>query len=1400
MTDTYYSQYIKVNKDFDPVFKWDANNKEDLFMDFYPHQTFIEMIKKVAESFEHQKKSVWVSGSYGTGKSYASFTLEKLLEIDENKLNAYFDKYKNLIDNNIIAKIKLLRNKNVIVVTRTGTSNINSDSALCYGIQESVAKVLKNKGIRYQSSLKELIINKFESDVYFANLLDEYIENEYKNVFGGDKVSDLIDKLKNNEEKSCEIIIANILKVADEKGLRVININVESLKDWLKKIIEENNISILFIWDEFTEYITNNSTRLTGFQRIGELITAFNFALMVITHKAPTQIISGDADAAKKVSDRFNTDCIIKLPEEQGIKLMASAINISSDEKDQKEWAIYSESLSNRVKNLCLELQQQVKITEEEYRTVLPLHPYATLVLRVISEKFGSNQRSMFDFMKASTDKENKKGFIWFIENFGPQDKDNPFLTVDMLWDYFYTNGKDKLDTDSLNILSYYDSINPNDANDKIDKYQRRILKTILLLNVIQKIQGQQESYYTPNFKNIYNSFVGTNVQDEVEIKINKLKQDNIISSISIAGIERYTAMVGQGDETEIGKEKEKNNSKFRNTNEILNLLQDEEKNFKFDPTSFLNAKYNFIVSDVSTFKNKLQSNDNKHNIILILAFNKEENVRLKNDNPFERLLENNKENIIIDATSNFVSDEEKNKFIDYYTRYVYHSNKDKSQSLIYKANYTNNLKSWISKIENGSFDLYYLSKDGKIQTVKISTFKQVLKSVNDIVINIYPLGLEKVQEKYKFQGGDIHKPIRSQSIMQGINCELRGSLQAVGDINDILNNKNYFTTKPDLIASKIKVNLDEYINSKLHYGVKEILVSDIYGYLYEKPYGFRNEGAYGVYIGFLLKEYIESNSYKFVDSANNYFELNKENVPSFASSIVDVINEKLNSENVKIVSEPEELKKLFEVAKKTFNLTKCNNVGDLRDGLRGKMREYSYPLRNVEFSKAFETLIKKKELSEVINDLMLLLNNNDTKSENSIGISIGDKLLNDEKLANEFENLFTKDNVIDGIKQYILKNEPLIVELSKKIQDENFYLTLLKEKFTEDGNWLWFNETAEEQIKLTLTELKIIDITNEILSLKNNSIDKTVDDWIHDVSRLVMPFDLVKDQIKNENIDLYDFLDELYLLTKSGEIKPAQINNFYDKLSKGRKSYENYRNGEYELELFKTMFDSKLQDLTRDDVIEIFGMLQKGFTLNKTEWHISTDNKISEYRASKKKLQLIKKFKERTGYDNPKSFETSKKTPILIFVKDSDKDIAKHTFDIINGNGTASDEDIARYIKYVENDDFFTKLDDNEFIDRVFASKFLDDYSIILTNVNEVRNYLYKSNPNVSSWYNDYKTTSSKIKQMAEHKYLDEDYKKAYEKIDKMQDTEVKNYLKKLIKDNLEVGLSIIKSSGQNE
>ena len=82
----------------------------------------------------------------------------------------------------------------------------------------------------------------------------------------------------------------------------------------------------------------------------------------------------------------------------------------------------------------------------------------------------------MFDFIKNDRG-DDIKGFQWFIDNCGPYDE-NPLLTIDMLWDFFYEKGKEFLSHDVRAILDCYSLA----SNKHLGKEEQRVLKTVLLL------------------------------------------------------------------------------------------------------------------------------------------------------------------------------------------------------------------------------------------------------------------------------------------------------------------------------------------------------------------------------------------------------------------------------------------------------------------------------------------------------------------------------------------------------------------------------------------------------------------------------------------------------------------------------------------------------------------------------------------------------------------------------------------------------------------------------------------------------------------------------------------------------------------------------------------------------
>ena len=114
--------------------------------------------------------------------------------------------------------------------------------------------------------------------------------------------------------------------------------------------------------------------------------------------------------------------------------------------------------------------------------------------------------------------------------------------------------------------------------------------------------------------------------------------------------------------------------------------------------------------------------------------------------------------------------------------------------------------------------------------------------------------------------------------------------------------------------------------------------------------------------------------------------------------------------------------------------------------------------------------------------------------------------------------------------------------------------------------------------------------------------------------------------------------------------------------------------------------------------------------------------------------------------------------------------------------------------LEFLERADFFDRLASPEERDKAFRKNIIKSYSVMLDDLDEVRNHLM----NVMSsepydWFG-LPEIDKKLKEMAEYKYNETGCDEALEKIDNMDVADVKEYLKRLIKDNMVVGMEIIK------
>ena len=301
--------------------------------------------------------------------------------------------------------------------------------------------------------------------------------------------------------------------MAAEESITALDFTSDILRDWIIDVITKNDIKIVFIWDEFSDYFRQNSTSLGEFQKIVSICQEQPFYLIIVTH--PLTSIAKGYDSSNRespwsvVQQRFDK-VEITLPPNIAFDLIGHAFPPKSAAKPM--WESMVSDLYNNINNSCNAVVKAVNIRDPKIiRNILPIHPFAALVLKNIASSFQSNQRSMFDFIK--TPKElDVHAFQWFIQNNGPT-SDRPLLTVDMLWDFFYEKGKDYLSQDIRLILDTF-----NQQTSLFDR-EKIVLKTILIMQAIDQRLGGVLSILKPTDQNLTYAFEGDDPELESECK-----------------------------------------------------------------------------------------------------------------------------------------------------------------------------------------------------------------------------------------------------------------------------------------------------------------------------------------------------------------------------------------------------------------------------------------------------------------------------------------------------------------------------------------------------------------------------------------------------------------------------------------------------------------------------------------------------------------------------------------------------------------------------------------------------------------------------------------------------------------------------------------------------------------
>lgn len=1368
---TVYKDYFQIDDNYFPCVNESAINAGLKWDGFYPHSTFIDLLRKTERVLSRQeKRSIWISGAYGTGKSYAAFTLSKLLTAPIDEVEAYFQKYEALAPyrTDLMQKIIAAKKEGLILAChRYASSSISNSNDLIIVMQDVIAKTIKKAGLQHTgaNTIKQGILT-WLKDERNKLLFNGYVEREYKDLFGGWSADDIIKRLEGTE--NTVELVGNINKMASEIGILAIKIDMDGLIAYIKDIIDGNSLkALVFVMDEFSEFFINNRGQLTDFQKLVEICAEVPFYLTVVAHNMTSYFHEKDNDA-RKLRDRF-IPCEIEMPDTIAFDLMCDALKIRDDVKD--DWNNKLDDLQDFTKKSRRAVSDCTGIEYDVLKGVLPLHPMSALLLKHISTAFESNQRSMFDFIKNDG---NYRAFQWFIDNHGPLDGTTALLTVDMLWDFFYETGKDNLALSIRNILDTYKKA----EQQRLTSEEQQVLKTVLIMQAVSSHLNDAIPLFITNEQNLHLCFEGTDYEYKAAAIAEKLVREEVLYKKAMGGGKFCYAsmvMVG-GDAAELDKRKKEKIEKLR----TLELCT-EDMTRVFNLTAPLKLRYDLtfaVHEDITSKTNRYVNEEGTSNFHAIVGVAKDDNeavlIRKLMQDKIRNVVPDNRNIVFIDTTPTPLGSDSIDQYAEYMAGSEMLRNRDPAAAddLLRKGKMV--AGSWGNRIYSNQIIVYSKSNP---EGERFTNWQQALNGLRNLVKVKYPYVFEFSPDltEATLQAGS-----KAQWVEAGITGKASGlTSSAERLVSAARRDDEYWITDSYSSLGVVKNAIDKKIKQELSDNSK-IAIKEALSLLCDE-YGFVPSNLYSFLTGFILKEYAVD-TYRLSDEANN----EKMSVQKMKEIVDEAYkqfyapNSRYRDKYIRIMSHEEQL-----------FCALISEVFDIPDSQCGSVEDAIKRVRISEKSKGLPAwvLIEKASRVEVdfINEFVKILNPEQGVNTSIISGNIGKMVESDDRLITRLKDLVTDESRQESMKNYLsMFEDGKLLSIAREIGVEDRVVSDIQRFFGEDseGLWLWNRETGEGQIRKVLRDYEFIKKSNELLIKQSSSVANALASWQEKLRFVKISHEMIR-----EIADYAPFTDILYNVAIG--IGKDHLKELFGIINTHGDAIVSFLRSDREI--FGKVCAFQLQGLSEQEVADIYKSIPNGcFTLDKQEYLQKIEQIVREFISNLAKIQLRNLWKEKTATNTPYEWSEIYRTPLLSCVPRENWSDFKRAFEAVNRQNP-EDTEVKYALEFLNANPIWNSINDQKIIDNAFRQGVLGNYRSILLDLDEVRDYLAaKTAISTYDWAGQDEVREL-VEKIAQSKYGDEPYNRVVRRIDSMDDAKLRNYMKRLVKDNMIVGIEIL-------
>jgi hypothetical protein len=1044
--DIKYNEIIGLNDYFQPAYDL-TDEVGNYWKQFITNDKFFDVLRGVLNSLEGQrpdeKKSIWLQGTYGTGKSHATAVIKHLLFDQESEIEEFIG---NFGDTQLKSRMLNLRNRlRVFPVILKGTSNITDNRTFALSIEKAVKRALKQNNIEISTKSDfEKMIHQIETNPWHINWESVIQEYPQINMFVKDE-EDLLKKLRNED--------LDILKnLEDISSNGRIHFSYSEISNWLKEVIEElreqgKADSLMIYWDEFTSVLElpNSGVLLTELQNIAELSVNKGIYLFMVSHRTPSQAKITREDM-EKVLGRFRM-LDYSMEPLTTYHIVGAAIK----KKDKSTWESLKDEKSYGMDNLI----RRIVGTEGGVRdynlleNLFPIHPYTAYLSTFIVRNIGSTERSIFEFLY-----DEERGFSKFIKE-NPSGINGVFLTADYLWDFFMEEFE-RIDYQRFSsILNKYKL--HIQAVEEENRAYSAIFKGVLLLNVqheMVKVAEARDTLVAPSETNIKYMFWETEYGNDIEAALNFFDSRQIISKDPD---NLFLVSPSSLSPKEVEKEKEGLRGLYDQIDKILSKEQVKEIHNTFTNSVLRKTELKIFDASLNEYllKNRLKkafTEDYALHIVVLIAKNIQEREQIKVI--VRNILEDTEfNNIVFIVLEELFGEDILNQFVDYQARVIIADRRNYTEERISNEDYARKvLDKWIHLIKSGYAEWYLRGGHEVGGMTEENNGKCLVKDFSEVFnerlsAKIFSSGLEVLKEAKK-----------NKNVWTGQMARVSAENFLFANNRDSIENKTSSGAQR-YTREIIKDNFGDYIVDeglqfkkevdmnhpivKMHTEIQKIInrkkdssvfnLGDVLRFLTKPPFGIYPNMLNLATLGFLMRGYVG----KLYESGRGK-PIEKEIMRDKILDLFKYWESGKGSNKLEVRLGTAEEKKLITALTVVFNLQNIESLSDLRWGIRDWIKESQYPLWVFKLSENTneKVMLAIDNIIELIESMDMEISQPDIKRvlhavkvvETDLKVLVFKKEKGHELFIawlKNIENIEIRDEETDSAIEYIRRNMP---------------------------------------------------------------------------------------------------------------------------------------------------------------------------------------------------------------------------------------------------------------------------------------------------------------------------------------------------------------------------------------